>query len=78
MPLFEQVQEAIASTLRVPPAAITATTHARDIPLWDSLAHVNLMMTLEQHFDIQFEVEDLPKLDSVPAILEYLRARGFK
>lgn len=78
MSVFEQVQEAIASTLRVPPASITATTHARDIPLWDSLAHVNLIMTLEQQFDIQFEVEDLPKLNSVPAILEYLRARGFE
>jgi acyl carrier protein len=77
MSLFQQVQEAIAQTLRVSPSSITESTRARDVPAWDSLAHVNLMMTLEQHFDIQFEVEDLPKLDSVPAIMEYLRARGF-
>jgi acyl carrier protein len=43
---------------------------------WDSLAHVNLMMGLEQTFDLFLEVEDFTQLTSVPAILEYLKEQG--
>jgi len=76
MDLFEQLREAIATTLKVPPEKITATTKAGDLAAWDSLGHVNIMMTLEQTFDIFLEVEDFPKLNSVPAIIEYLQANG--
>jgi hypothetical protein len=34
------------------------------------------MMSLEQTLDLFLEVEDFPKLTSVPAILEYLREQG--
>jgi acyl carrier protein len=33
-------------------------------------------MTLEQTFDIALEVEDFPRLDSVPAIIEHLKGQG--
>ena len=73
MDLFFKVQEVIASTLKVPPDKITRETSENDLAAWDSLAHVNLMMSLEQTFDLFLEVEDFPKLTSVPAILEYLK-----
>ena len=76
MSLFDQLQPAIAATLKVPAAKITETTRAEDLATWDSLGHVNLMMTLEQTFDIFLDVEDFPKLNSVPAILEYLGKQG--
>lgn len=76
MTLFQQVQEAIASTLNVPADKITETTRDEDIPTWDSLGQVNLMMALEQTFDIMLDVEEFQKLTSVPAILQYLKSQG--
>ena len=76
MNIFEQLQSAIATTLKVPAAKISETSKAEDIAAWDSLGHVNLMMALEQTFDIFLDVEDFPKLNSVPAILEYLNKHG--
>ncbi len=76
MSIFEQLQEAIATTLKVPADSITETSRDEDIAAWDSLGHVNLMMTLEQTFDLFLDVEDFPKLNSVPAILEYLSKHG--
>lgn len=76
MSIFEQLQEAIAITLKVPASKITETTKDEDLAAWDSLGHVNLMMTLEQTFDIFLDVEDFSKLNSVPAIIEYLREQG--
>jgi acyl carrier protein len=76
MDLFEKTQNVIASTLKVTPDKITRETSDKDLVAWDSLAHVNLMMGLEQTFDLFLEVEDFTHLTSVPAILEYLREQG--
>ncbi len=76
MNTFEKLQDAIAQTLQVPASTIGPDTKASDIAAWDSLGHVNLMMSVEQTFDIQLDVEDFPNLTSVPAILAFLRARG--
>ena len=76
MDLFEKIQNVIASTLKVTPDKITRETSDKDLVAWDSLAHVNLMMGLEQTFDLFLEVEDFTQLTSVPAILEYLRGQG--
>ena len=76
MELFEKIQNLIASTLKVPPDRVTRETSDKDLVAWDSLAHVNLMMSLEQTFDLFLEVEDFTQLTSVPAIVEYLREQG--
>jgi len=76
MDLFEKTRNVIATTLKVTPEKITRETSDKDLAAWDSLAHVNLMMSLEQTFDLFLEVEDFPRLTSVPAILEYLRREG--
>ena len=76
MPLFTKVQQLIATTLKVSPSQITGDTKDSDIAAWDSLAHVSLMMSLEQTFDLMLEVEDFSRLTSVPAILEYLGEQG--
>lgn len=76
MNLFEQLQEAIATTLKVAPETITKTTKDEELAAWDSIGHVNLMMALEQTFDIFLDVEDFEKLNSVPAMLEYLNEKN--
>jgi acyl carrier protein len=76
MDLFEKTRDVIATTLKVTPEKITRETSDKDLAAWDSLAHVYLMMSLEQTFDLFLEVEDFPRLTSVPAILEYLQREG--
>lgn len=69
---FEALRSLLAQTLKVPADRITPDTAAADLPAWDSLAHVNLMMGLEQVFDIMLDVEEFPELTSVRAILARL------
>ena len=76
MNVFDRVRDAIATTLRVSPNDITDITKDEDIATWDSLGHVNVIMTLEQTFDVVLDVEDFPKLNSVPAIIQYLKGQG--
>lgn len=78
MSAFEQVRGTLATSLGVPPETIRATTRQADLPTWDSLAHINLMVALESTFDLTLEVEDFATLTSVPAILGYLQSRGIE
>lgn len=76
MTLLDKLRAMLAATLKVSPDRITDTLRDEDLPAWDSLGHVNLMMALEQTFDLYIEVEDFEQLKSVPAILEYLGRQG--
>lgn len=76
MTVSQQVIEVVADTLNLPAESLHESSSAENLPAWDSLAHVNLMIALEQTFDIQLEVEDFPKLNSVAAIQEYLVSHG--
>ena len=72
MNLSDRVCATIAATLKVPQESITVTLRDEDLPEWDSMGHVNIMMALEQTFDLYLEVEDFETLKSVPAILDFL------
>jgi acyl carrier protein len=37
---------------------------------WDSLGHLNLIVALEEEFDIAFEPEDIAKMTSVQIIAD--------
>jgi len=73
---FEKLQNAMATTLKVPASRINEHSKKEDLPQWDSLAHLNLMMAIEQTFDVALEVEDFDRLTSVPAIIEVLEREG--
>ena len=76
MTTFEKLQQTIGATLKLPPGKISATTRDQDLPAWDSLGQVNLIMALEQEFGVQVEIEEFGELNSVPAILAYLGKQG--
>jgi acyl carrier protein len=42
------------------------------LPKWDSLKHVELLTEIEEHFDIDIELQDIMKMTSVSAIKQVL------
>lgn len=40
---------------------------------WDSLAHIRLIMAVEEAFGLQFQMEVIPKLISFEALLDELQ-----
>ena len=78
MSLLARVRELVAATLKLPVEKITPTTRYGDVAAWDSLGQVNLIMALEQTFDVYIEAEEFSSLNSVPAIVAFLEARGIR
>ena len=72
MDKFDAVQELMALTFGVPSSAITPETIQADVPEWDSVANLNLMLALEDAFGITLGVDDMARLTSVRAMLDYL------
>ena len=72
MSILDQVIQTVAETLNVPFSSITQDSSAENTDAWDSLAQVNLMIALEQTFDITLDVEDFMKLNSISSITAFI------
>jgi acyl carrier protein len=77
---LQDVRRLAADVMNRPVADITADSTRDSIAGWDSMAHVNLVLALEQHFDIQFKPEEMLEMLSIEltAMLvdEKLAAKG--
>jgi acyl carrier protein len=72
--MIDDVRRVIADTLNLSEDKIDENSSSETIDAWDSLAQVNLMMAIEQTFDLELEVEDFMKLNSVSAIAGFIEA----
>ena len=56
---------------------LSHSTTARDVPGWDSLAHINIMFSLESEFGVQFTDAQLTSFADVGELRRFLaRAAG--
>ena len=58
-----------------PNLSISGNTSASDIPDWDSLAQIRLLMAMEQTFEIQFSLDEVESLQNVGEIIELILAK---
>jgi acyl carrier protein len=65
----------LADALHVPPQEVTPELAFGDLPQWDSMGHMEVMMRLEEAFGIEITAETIAALTSVPAICAYLGDR---
>ena len=76
MALFEQVKEVIVRELAVPESQVTEeATFDGDLKA-DSLDVVELVMALEDEFDLEIPEEDAERITTVGAVVRYLEEQG--
>ncbi len=69
---FEKVRDIIAKQLDIDPDTITMESKLIDDLKADSLDIVELIMDLEQEFNIEIPDEELPKVQAVSDIVGFL------
>jgi acyl carrier protein len=57
---------------RVPEERILDDLAMTDLPSWDSLSHMNLILEIERQYDVQLSGDEIADMQSVPRILEIL------
>ena len=60
----------LAKALKTTPDKISDTASQTELSAWDSVHHMNVVLALENDFDIEFDDSELPKLTSLPLLVE--------
>lgn len=69
----QEVLDLIASTLEIPVSSLSRSTPSDQVPEWDSMGVMNLMMALKKQ-GIAVDFNNTTALTSVEGILELSRA----
>jgi acyl carrier protein len=72
-----RIQGILADALQVPRDEINPELAFGDLPQWDSMGHMEVIMRLEESFGIEVNADTIAGLTSVPAICSYLEAQGY-
>jgi len=63
--ISDEVKQVILSTLKLDTWEIRDETTAPQIPGWDSLMHVNVIIAIEKHFNVRFRNIEVLKLKNI-------------
>jgi len=74
-PLLDRVRRVAADVLETSADKITLDSSPETIETWDSVHHLNLVLALEQEFDLQFEPEEIDQMKDVRHVLEILGSK---
>lgn len=70
--LIEQIQVLITEAIQVPVENITPDLAFGDLPQWDSMGHMEVMLRLEEQFGVEINADTIATLISIPEIIRYL------
>lgn len=73
--VHERVTRAMADVFDVPAGEISAETTPETLEAWDSINHLSLVLALEQTFGISFDLDEIPELTTVDAIVAAIERR---
>ena len=74
--MLEEMKEMIAEQLNCEESSITETTSFKDDLGADSLDLFELVMALEEKYEVEIPSEALAELTTVGAVMEYLKNKG--
>lgn len=74
--MLEKMKVLIAEELNCDESEITAETNFKDDLGADSLDLFELVMALEEEYDIEIPAEELTELVTVGSVIDYLKAQG--
>ena len=74
--MLERMKELIADQLSVDAATITEASSFKDDLGADSLDLFELVMALEDEYNIEIPAEELTELNTVGDVIDYLRDKG--
>lgn len=71
-----KVENLVAEVLQIQAGTISDGLTMKDLDVWDSLKHMELIVSLEGSFDIQLSFEEIIAMQSVGEIKRILKERG--
>lgn len=74
MELHDRLEQVFRLVFADDTLTLTDETTAADVEGWDSVAHINLMFSIESEFGIQFPGNELAEMRNVGELKQFLQA----
>lgn len=71
--IIEKLQALAADILEINAVTFQPETKQADIPEWDSLGHLRLMMAVEEAFNVKLSMVEIPTYNSVNLLMTAIR-----
>jgi acyl carrier protein len=75
MQLFDEFVEVFREVFDNPNLEINESTTAFDVEGWDSFAHINLIVALEERFHVEFSTQELSEMTCVGDTFNLLKSK---
>lgn len=63
--VFNELTEIFHNVFDDDRIALSETTTAKDVPAWDSVNHINLVISVEQKFKVKFNTAEVARMKNV-------------
>ena len=63
--LADDIIRIASETFKVDPSKLTMNDSSKTVDGWDSMAHLNLIIHLEEHFNVQFTTREVMNLETL-------------
>ena len=73
--VLERIKAVFAQVFQVDAAAVPAAASPAEIEAWDSFGHLALVEALQAEFSVEFALDDIARMDSLPAIEQIILER---
>jgi acyl carrier protein len=74
--IFEATNEVFRDVFDDDSITVTETTTADDIEDWDSLEHINLILAIEERFNVKFNMGEVTGMKNVGEMVDILMERA--
>ena len=68
-----RIKQVMSDVFNIDINSINDTSSPDNIENWDSLKHINIMLALEEEFNVQFDTKDIPELTLLSQIITILK-----
>lgn len=75
MEVKDKVFEIIANVLEVKVEEITLESTVGDFPSWDSLGQLNILQSVQDEFEVEFEPEEMMDIEDVNDIIMIVESK---
>lgn len=71
----QRIAEVFSAVFEVSAERVTDSLSPQDVTGWDSLGHVRLVTQLQEQFGLEFEVDEIMRMENVAEIKKILAAK---
>jgi acyl carrier protein len=71
----DRVLTVIAAVLKLPAATLNERSSPDDVAVWDSLQHLQIILALEEEFDVRFQPEEIDGLQTAGGLIAAVAER---